>query len=44
MLLPAKVDPVTEKQVYKADALVASGTGYIELIFTLLVKVVVLYR
>lgn len=43
VLLPIKVDFILKKQDRKRDALVVCGTSYIEMIFTLLTKVVILY-
>ena len=43
MLLPAKVNLVIEKQNYKGDALVVCGTGCVEIILALLIKIVTLY-
>lgn len=43
MLLLAEVDPISEKQGYKEDVLVARGTAYAEMILALSIKVVALY-
>lgn len=43
MLLLAEVDPISKKQSRKRDVLVARGTDYIEIIFILPTKVVILY-
>lgn len=43
VLLPAKVDPVIEKQGYKKDALKTCSIGRVEIILALLAKVVTLY-
>ena len=43
VLLPAEVDPISEKRSRKRDALVARGTGRVKIVFTLPTKVVTLY-
>ena len=43
VLLPAKVDPILKKRGREGDMLVAGGTGYVEMVFTLPTKVVTLY-
>ena len=43
VLLPAEVDFISEKQGRERDALVARGTGRIEIIFTLLAEVITLH-
>ena len=43
VLLPAEVNPISEKRGRKRDLLVARGTGHVEIIFTLLAEVVKLY-
>lgn len=43
MLLPMEVDPISEKQGCKEDTLVAYNIGRIEIVFTLPIKVVILY-
>lgn len=43
VLLPAKVDPILEKQNHKKDALIAYGTGHIKIICILSTKVITLY-
>lgn len=40
VLLPIKVDPISEKQGCKRDALVARGISCVEIIFVLLTKVI----
>lgn len=40
VLLSAKIDSIAEEQSCKVNALVAYGTGYIKIIFTLLAKLV----
>lgn len=42
-LLSAKVDTILDKQGYKRDALLIYGIACIEIIFTILTKVVILY-
>lgn len=43
MLLPIEVDLIIKKQSRKKDVLVACSTGYMEIIFALLTKVVAFY-
>lgn len=40
MLLPAKIDPILEKQSRKEDALVARSIGHIKIILALIIEVV----
>lgn len=42
-LLLAKIDFVQEKQGYKKDTLVVYSSGYIKMVLTLSIKVVVFY-
>lgn len=43
VLLSAEINLISEKQSHKKDVLVACGTSYIKIVFTLLTKVIVLY-
>lgn len=43
MLLPAEVNPISEKQGCKGNALVAYGISRVEIILTLLAEVIVLH-
>lgn len=43
LLLPAKIDLILEKQIYKEITLVAFNIGCVKIIFTLLTKIIALY-
>ena len=43
ILLPAEIDPISEKQSYEENTLGSHDTGRIKMIFTLSTKVVVLH-
>lgn len=43
ILLPMEVNPISEKQSRKKNALIADGIGYVKMILALLIKVAVLY-
>ena len=43
VLLPSEIDPILEEQGCKGDTLGARGTGYVEIIFTLLAKIITLH-
>ena len=43
VLLPAEVDPISKEQGREGDALVACGTGRVEMVFTLPTEVVTLH-
>lgn len=43
MLLVAKIDLILKKQSRKKDMLIAHDTGYIKMIFALLIKIITLY-
>lgn len=43
VLLLVEVDPISEKQSHKSDALIACGTGYVKKVFVLLRKVRAIY-
>lgn len=43
MLLPAKLDSISKKKIYKKDVLMACDTGFVEIIFTLLAEMITLY-
>lgn len=43
MLLPAKINPISEKQGHKRNMLRDCGTSGTEIVFTLLTEVIVLY-
>lgn len=44
MLLPAEVDSILKEQSYKNDVLVVCGTGFVEIVFVVLTKVIALYK
>lgn len=43
LLLQIKVNPISEKQIYKKDVLIAYDNSYIKMIFAILIKLVVFY-
>ena len=43
VLLPAEIDSISEERGRKGDALVARGTGRVNMVFTLLTEVVTLH-
>lgn len=43
VLLLTEIKPILEKQNYKKDAFIAYDTSYIKIIFTMLIKVIILY-
>ena len=43
VLLPAEVNPISEEQGRKGDAFVARGSGRVEIILTLLTKIIALH-
>ena len=43
MLLLVEVNPISEKQGHKRDVFIAHGFGHVEIILTLLTKIIALY-